>query len=222
MDFANVLLVHGLGSTFEHNWRRPGWVDVFEAEGLAATPVRLPGHDGADLDHSPADAVLAAAHAQPDETAAVGFSAGALAVLDAAATEPSRFSRIAVLGIGDHVLRPAAGPAGSLAAALREPTEPDDVRQRTLWRHVRRSGNDPESVAMFLESTPRTVTIERLWRITCPVLVVIGSRDEAMPADGLVAALRDARLAVLPGVDHLATVSALGTIDAVTQFLAGR
>lgn len=220
MSFSQVLLVHGLGSTFEHSWRQPGWVDVLEAEGLTTQPVRLPGHGGAALDHSPADAVLAAARDQPGPVAAVGFSAGAVAVLHAAAAEPHRFARIAVLGIGDHILAPAPDAVRPLVAALRMPAEPEEVRTRTFWRLIRHSGNDREQVASFLESAPLGVAAGRLPRIGCPVLVVVGARDEAMPADGVVGALPDARLVVLPGVDHFATVSALAGIDAVARFLA--
>jgi pimeloyl-ACP methyl ester carboxylesterase len=161
--------------------------------------------------------VLAAA-ASGEPVAATGFSAGAIAILTAAAREPQRFTRIAVLGIGDHVLT-GDGDLRPLAAALRNPDEPDDVRERTLWRLVRHSGNDPAQVAAFLESAPLGVDSARLCRIRCPVLVVVGARDEAMPADGLAEALPDAHLTVLPGVDHFGTVSSPAAIDAVTRFL---
>ncbi|TDV48013.1 alpha-beta hydrolase superfamily lysophospholipase [Actinophytocola oryzae] len=212
--------MHGLGSTFDQNWRRPGWVDVLVSEGVIPRPVRLPGHGGAPVDGSAADAVLAAAGDEP--TAAAGFSAGAVAVLAAAAREPHRFTRLAVLGVGDRVLDPAPGRATALAAALRGPAEPEDIGHRTFWRMIAGNGNDRHEVASYLESAPRGVPEDGLRQITCPVLVVIGDRDTAMPAQGLVDALPDARLVVLRGVDHFATVSALAAMDAVTRFLASR
>lgn len=236
MSATSVLLVHGLGSTFENNWVRPGWVDVLEAEGLAPRPVRLPGHGGAPLETpgaaSPAGAAAAAvlaaaddaagdaAGGEPDGVAAAGFSAGAVALLAAAAAAPDRFSRIVLLGIGDHVLAPARESVRPLVAALRGPAEPEAVRERTFWRLVERSGNDRQRVADFLESAALGVDPALLGGIRCPVLVVVGDRDEALPADRLVAALPDARLRVLPGVDHFATVSALAAFDVVAHFLA--
>lgn len=217
---ANVLLVHGLGSTFQRNWERPGWVEVLGADGLTAHPVRLPGHAGASLDHTPAEAVLAAAEGVPAPRAALGFSAGGIAVLGAAAAVPDRFSRIAVLGVGDRVLAPSPDTGSRLVAALRGGTEPEDPRERVLWQLVQRSGNEPGLVADFLESAPVGVPAEALSRITCPVLVVVGAQDAAMPADALVRALPDARLEVLPGVDHFATVTSLAAMDLVTRFLA--
>ena len=55
--------------------------------------------------------------------------------------------------------------------------------------------------------------------MTCPVLVVIGDRDFAGPADQLVDALPDARGVTLRNVDHFATPESFGFIDAVLEFL---
>ncbi|MFE2432767.1 alpha/beta fold hydrolase [Streptomyces sp. NPDC059373] len=215
----SVLLVHGLGSSYEQNWLRPGWVDVLEAEGLLPRPVTLPGHGDVPLTGSPADAVLAAARDADGAPAGVGFSAGAIALLSAAAAEPGRFSRIVLLGVGDHVLAPERESVWPLAAALRGPAEPLDVLERTFWRLVGHSGNDRRRIAAYLESAPLGVAAERLAEVRCPVLVVVGDRDRAMPAEALTAALPEARLVVLPGVDHFATVTALAAFDAVGHFL---
>jgi pimeloyl-ACP methyl ester carboxylesterase len=51
------------------------------------------------------------------------------------------------------------------------------------------------------------------------VLVVIGDKDEAHPADRLAAAFPNGRLKVLKGVDHFATTEDFGFIDALLQFL---
>jgi hypothetical protein len=51
------------------------------------------------------------------------------------------------------------------------------------------------------------------------VLVVLGDRDFAGPADPLLDKLPDARLVTLPGVDHFATPKQFGFIDAALDFL---
>lgn len=214
---ADVLLVHGLGSTFDHNWRVPGWVDVLAAEGVTARSVRLPGHGGAPLDGRAADAVLACSNAD-ESVAAAGFSAGAIAVARAAVIAPERFSRIVLLGVGDHLLGPPPA-VSALVSALRAPAEPEDIVQRTFWRMIDRNGNDRAQVAEFLASAPEQFTREELARVTCPVLIVVGAKDTAMPADELAGAFPDAKLVVVPGVDHFGTVTALSAMDAVARFL---
>src|SRR5260370_26842131 len=39
-----VLLVHGFASSAEHNWRRPGWLDLLADLGRETIAVDLPGH----------------------------------------------------------------------------------------------------------------------------------------------------------------------------------
>ena len=50
------------------------------------------------------------------------------------------------------------------------------------------------------------------------MLVVLGDRDMVKSADHLVAALPSATLVTLPGVDHFATPSDFGAIDATIRF----
>ena len=61
--------------------------------------------------------------------------------------------------------------------------------------------------------------MELLGAVEVPVLVVLGERDDAGPAEPLVDALPDARLVLLPGVDHFATPKDFGFIDAALGFI---
>jgi hypothetical protein len=49
--------------------------------------------------------------------------------------------------------------------------------------------------------------------------VIIGDRDFAGPAEPLVAALANARLHVLPGIDHFRATSEFSCIDAALEFI---
>ncbi len=62
-------------------------------------------------------------------------------------------------------------------------------------------------------------TPEELAAVTCPVLVVIGDKDFAGPADPLVDALPDAKAVTLRNTDHFATPESFGFIDAALEFL---
>jgi pimeloyl-ACP methyl ester carboxylesterase len=220
-DYPEVLLVHGLASSFEHNWRAAGWTDILADEGRIAFGVDLPGHGTSMAQDprtvSPAQAVLAALGERAIADA-VGFSAGGHALLAAAASSPHRFRRIAVLGVGDP--RPA-DPHDTILAGLEAAEEPADPTAQVIRRLADSAGNDRHAVAGYCRSRPAAPTTAELARIGIPVLVVLGSRDFAAPADRLLAALPDARLVILRGVDHFATPSDYGCLEAVTGFLAG-
>jgi pimeloyl-ACP methyl ester carboxylesterase len=64
------------------------------------------------------------------------------------------------------------------------------------------------------------VTEDDVARVTLPVLVVLGDKDFAGPADRLMAALPDARLVTLRNTEHFATPRSFGFIDASLDFLA--
>lgn len=222
-EYPDVLLVHGLASSFEHNWRATGWTDILTGEGRRVLGVDLPGHGTNTAQDpaatSPAEAVLAAAGDRPRVDAA-GFSAGGHALLAAAASAPHRFRRIAVLGVGEPR---AAGDAAFevIAAGLESANEPDDQTARVIRHLADSTGNDRRAVAAYFRARPPALSLDDLARIDLPVLVVLGDRDFAAPADGLAGALPDARLVTLRGVDHFATLSDYGCIEAVTSFLAG-
>jgi pimeloyl-ACP methyl ester carboxylesterase len=88
-----------------------------------------------------------------------------------------------------------------------------------LFRRLAQStGNDPRALAAFLRRPRLPLRIEDLSSIDCPVLVVLGARDFVVSADRLVAALPSASLVSVPGVDHFATPSNFGVIDATMRF----
>src|ERR1700733_9488212 len=112
---STLVLLHGFGSSFDHNWRQTGWVDILADFGVTVPAIDLPGHgssspltdpaDYADVDEQvrralPADGLIAG----------VGFSAGADLLLRLAVAEPERFDRIVLLGLGDNVFE-SGGPS---------------------------------------------------------------------------------------------------------------
>ena len=217
-----VLLVHGFASSFEHNWRAPGIVDLLADAGREVLPVDLLGHGSAPAPHDPAAYADMAARVEEVLPAtgtvdAVGFSMGAGILLRIASRTPERFARIVVAGVGANLFRDH--DPEPVAHAVETGQGGDGGLGNLFVQFAKGSGNDPKALAACLRRPDRPLTAADLGRITCPVLVVIGDKDFVWPADELVAALPDARLKVLRNVDHFGTPKDFGFIDAMLTFL---
>jgi pimeloyl-ACP methyl ester carboxylesterase len=224
MTMPPVLLAHGVGSSFQHNWADMGWVDILADLGRSVIAFELPGHGNAgDRPLLEGESVVSRvweAMAGHDVVDAVGFSAGASALLAAACGDPSRFRRLALLGVGDGTLNADRVRSERLAEVLEAAAEPADLTDRVFWRLVEAAGNTRAGVAGYLRSAASAVSEAVVSAVACPVLLVLGERDFVAPADRLRNALPNATLVTLPKIDHFATTSDFGCIAAVTRFLS--
>jgi pimeloyl-ACP methyl ester carboxylesterase len=220
-----VVLVHGFASSYERNWREPGWAALLAEQGRAVIGVDLLGHGGAEKPHDPAAysgleqsivAVLPAG--QPAD--AIGFSLGAQLLLRAAAAAPGRFRRIVIGGAGDNIF--AAAGADATADAIETGRAPDggDPAAAALAHFALAPGNDRAALAACLRRPRAALTDADIAGVRLPVLVVLGERDFAGPADRLMAALPDARLLLLPGTDHFGTPKDFRFLQAALDFIA--
>jgi pimeloyl-ACP methyl ester carboxylesterase len=216
-----IALVHGFASSFDHTWRKNGWIDILGDLGRPIASVDLLGHGTAPRPTDPAaygEVEELVNGALPDGPLdGVGFSAGASVLLHLAVDHPGRFQRLALLGLGDNVF---GGAEPMLTTdALEGRTGPEDIQGSLFRRLAESAGNDPEALVAFLRRPVRHLTEPELAVVTCPVLVVLGDRDFIGGADRLMAALPQGALVTLRGVDHFATASDFGAIDAVMRFL---
>jgi pimeloyl-ACP methyl ester carboxylesterase len=224
-----VVLLHGLGSSSDHGWRAPGWIDLLAEAGRDVLAIDLPGHGQAG--HGQAGHGQAGAAGDQDAAAdvagqfaglgpvdAVGFSAGAHLLIECAVRGLVPLRRLALLGVGPALVRPQPGAAAALADALLSGDE-SDPQARMLRGMARRAGNDLASVTAFLRRPHRPITAADLAAITCPVLVVTGERDPAGSAGELAAMLPDAVGRTVPGADHYSVQGDVRAMDAVLRFL---
>ena len=99
---APVVLVHGLGSSFEHNWGVTGWIDILESEGFDVIGHELPGHGkaaaapGGELE---ATERLVSLVKKEAPVVGIGFSAGARLTLRAAIAVPEAFEKVVLLSL---------------------------------------------------------------------------------------------------------------------------
>ena len=204
------MLVHGWAGSFATTWVASGFTDLLADAGRPVIGVDLLGHGEAPKPHDPdayADLTGRVFEAMPDTPVdAVGFSLGAMTLLQAAIAQPARFRRLVLAGIGRNVFEPIAD-------------EGDDNRARLFANYANSPGNDPVALAALLQRRPAPPTEAELARVTCPVLVAVGDADFVLPADRLVAALPNATLRLLRRTDHYATPESFEFIDATLQFL---
>jgi pimeloyl-ACP methyl ester carboxylesterase len=218
-----VILMNGMGSNFDSLWRRNGWVDKLQAAGRTVIGVDLPGH-GASKDlvgRDAADLILneAAKHGSVD---AIGFSAGAWALLLAASERPALFERIAVLGAADAVMTHEM-----YTAAMNQPiidglrsSEPTDNPMVTVIRAmIADAGNDSDAIAGYLASDKRFVSVEGLGRITADALVIDSSGDGAGQSDLVAKTIPGAQHVTLEGPDHFEIPGVAQCVDATISFI---
>jgi pimeloyl-ACP methyl ester carboxylesterase len=217
-----IVLVHGFAASFDRTWRDNGWVDLLEDMGRQTVPIDLLGHGDAEKPHDPsayADLEGDLARRLPQGPLdAVGFSLGARVLLGVAAAQPDRFRRLIVAGVGDNLFR--QDDTQGIARAVGGTVDEGDRLGQHFAQLANAPGNDPLALAACLRREAPPLGAAELAAITCPVLVVLGDQDFAGPADPLLEALPDARLATLRGVDHFATPKAMGFLDAALDFLA--
>jgi pimeloyl-ACP methyl ester carboxylesterase len=223
MSGPPVLLVHGFATSCARTWGETGWIDLLHDAGRDVIGVDLLGHGSAPKPHEP-EAYDGLEQRVADELPAgtpvdaVGFSMGARVILNLAAEDPSRFHRIVVAGVGANLFQ-ADPERGELIARAVAGDAGDDPVALHFAALASTPGSDPEALAACMRSPRPPLTEADVARVTAPVLVVLGDRDFAGPADPLVDALPDARLVTLRNVDHFATPKDFKFIDAALDFL---
>jgi pimeloyl-ACP methyl ester carboxylesterase len=221
MADAPVLLLHGFATSAARTWGENGWLDILGDSGRTVVAPDLPGHGAPPQPRDPeayADlAAQVAAGLPPGQIDGIGFSLGARTLLQMAVAEPSRFNRLVVAGVGANLFR--TDSSGLIVKALRGEGDPANPMARYFATLAADPQSDTQALIAVMEAAQPPLTAEALAAVTCPVLVVLGDRDFAGPADPLVEALPNAKLVILRNTDHFATPKAFPFIDATLQVL---
>jgi pimeloyl-ACP methyl ester carboxylesterase len=218
-----VLLVHGWGGSFESTWQDNGFTELLRDAGRTVIGVDLLGHGTAPKPQDPQsydDLTARVIESLPDTPVdAIGFSLGAITLLQIAVVQPHRFNRLVLAGIGRSLFDPDETRTHRIVAALEGHGDPEDNLARKFVQYASQPGNDIVALTAVMKRPRPRLRPDMLATATCPTLVVIGDRDFAGPGQPLVDALPDASLRTLPNVDHFATPEAFGFIDAALEFL---
>ena len=139
------------------------------------------------------------AMSEDESVDAVGFSMGAITLVQVMIEHPNRFHCVVLAGIGDGLFqRQPAEHRARIAAGIRGEAPDDDKYARQFGHYARQGDNDVDALsAIFMRPEREPLKPEQLGAFTGRVLVVIGDRDEAFPADQLAASFRNGKLKVL-------------------------
>jgi pimeloyl-ACP methyl ester carboxylesterase len=222
-ELPAVLLLHGFATSAARTWGDNGWIDILGDTGRTVIAPDLLGHGDAPKPHE----VEAYAEMLPrvvsslpegEPVDGIGFSMGSRTLLSLAIEDVSRFRRLVLSGVGANLFRTEG--AGLITKALKGESDPADPVSRYFATLANEPGSDPVALSAFIEYRQPPVTAELLAEVTCPVLVVLGDRDFAGPADPLMEALPNAELVTLRNVDHFATPKDFKFMDAALDFVA--
>lgn len=223
----DVVLVHGWGM------HSGVWEDVVEGllDHHRVTVLDLPGHGYSRLPeavHILNDLAVAVLAATPISATWIGWSLGGLVAQQAALIAPARVSRLALVNSTPCFVQRPDWPHGIALPVLRRFAE--ELRQdhrAVLKRFIALEVHGSEHASaqlkqlkamLFQHGEPDVAALEdglailetsdlrgELSRIQCPTLLLMGQRDQLVPAgagNAMLQLLPDARLHIFPRAGH--------------------
>jgi pimeloyl-ACP methyl ester carboxylesterase len=228
-----VLLIHGFASNIAVNWVDTGWVRTLTGAGFRAIAIDNRGHGNSEKLYDPArysapmmaeDARRLLDHLAIARADVMGYSMGARITAFLALAHPERVRSAIFAGLGINMVRGLAG-TGPIAKALEAPSI-DDVTNptaRTFRAFAEQTKGDLKALAACIRSSRDPITAEAVARITCPVLVAVGSKDViGGSARDLAALIPGAEALEIPDRDHMKAVGDRAYKDGVLDFLSRR
>jgi pimeloyl-ACP methyl ester carboxylesterase len=202
-----VVLIHGLYSSAEVNWQRPGTL-VALAKDYQVIALDLPGHGRSDKPERAdayglemvEDVVLLLDHLKIHKAHIVGYSMGGMVALKLIATHPDRVLSGTLGGMG--WLREGGG-------------------LQRVWEHLSlgRSGGTP---SVCVSSIGKLAVAEDVLKaVKVPVLVLVGDRDpvKKLYVAPLQAVRKDWPVVEIPGAGHLNCIFKQEFIEGIVHWL---
>lgn len=228
MNGANppLLMVHGWGGSHQETWQSTGIEQLINEAGTTVIGVDLLGHGTAEKPHDPTDysdisaPIRNAIGARSTAVDAIGFSLGAIALLDAALHNPRYFRKLMLVGIGNGVLE-ANKPDETerIISGIDGTAPPDDILAKQFGNYAKKSNNDPLALrAALLRPRKEPFSEADLKRIEAEIVLAVGDRDFVLPADRLASAFANCRFVNLKNCDHFASTENFTFIDSLLGF----
>ncbi len=228
-----IVLVHGFASNKEVNWVYPGWVSALTRAGRRVIALDNRGHGASTKLYDPAayhsgimaeDVRALIDHLGLPRADVMGYSLGARIAALLALAHPERVRAAVLGGLGIHLVE-GAGLPQTIAEALEAPTRADvsDPTGHTFRAFAEQTRSDLRALAACIRGSRQTLSRDEVGRITVPVLVAAGGKDQiAGSSEQLAALVSGAQALVIPGRDHMLAVGDKVFKAGVLDFLARR
>lgn len=229
-----VVMVHGFASNKETNWVVPQWFRTITQSGRRAIALDNRGHglstkfyDAACYHSSNMAGDVAALmdHLQIERADVIGYSMGARITAFMALEHQKRVRSAVIGGLGWHLVD-NTGLFYGVAEALEAPSL-EDVKGNLkgyLFRSFAESTmSDLKALAACIRGSRQTLSPEQLAKISCPVLVAVGTADPiAGSAHELAKLIPGAEVLDIPARDHMMAVGDKVFKQGVLDFLGRR
>ncbi|MEI2383965.1 alpha/beta hydrolase [Breoghania sp. JC706] len=225
-----ILLIHGFASNKDVNWVHTGWVDLLVKAGRRVVAIDNRGHGHSGKIHDPEaygapimaeDARRLLDHLGIREADVMGYSMGARITAFLALNHPDRVRRAIFGGLGYGMVTGVGDPepiAQALEAVSIE--EVSDPVGRSFRKFADQTKSDRLSLAACMRSSRQKISQEDVARISVPVLVAVGTRDEISgSAQKLADLMQNARVLDIPRRDHMLAVGDKVYKEGVLEFL---
>lgn len=229
-DTAPVVLIHGFASNVATNWVATGWVGTLTEAGYRVIALDNRGHGQSEKLHDPSryggplmaeDARRLIEHLGLKQAHVMGYSMGARISAFLALKHPSLVRSSVFAGLGINMVRGMAG-TGPIANALEAPSIDDVINPtaRTFRAFAEQTKSDLKALAACIRSSRDPISRDDVGRISCPVLVAVGSEDViGGSAEDLAELIPTAEAYVIASRDHMKAVGDQGYKAAVLAFL---
>jgi pimeloyl-ACP methyl ester carboxylesterase len=232
---APIVLLHGFATQYQRNWDGTGWVKALRDQGRRVIRFDSRGHGASSRPHDVSsysdgkmsgDVLRLMDHLGIERADALGYSMGGWMLLPLIAARADRIHSAVVAGAGAPLPETRTMHA-AITAVMEDAPMPEgcsaiDRAIATGFRaFAQASGNDLTALTCVLRSGALGgPDLRTLQSCSMPVLVVAGENDPiAGDPRSMAAVIPGAKLVVVPGADHLNTLSAPLFRDAILEFL---
>jgi pimeloyl-ACP methyl ester carboxylesterase len=225
-----VLLIHGFASSARVNWVGPGWIKTLTDAGYRAVALDNRGHGASEKSYSPldytpsamaADAAALVEHLNLGRVHVMGYSMGARIATFMALARPDLVGSLILGGLGQGMVD-GVGDWDPIADALvaDDPGTIQHPRARMFRAFADQTGSDREALAACIATSRELLSRDQVGRITCPVLVAVGSEDDiGGRPEPLAAMMPRGEAFVIEGRDHMLSVGDRAFKERVLRFL---